>query len=251
MARLKGLLRLEGSAGTMTFAKTEDGIIMKEKGGVSAERSATDPKFARTRENMREFGRAGKASLLLLAALRPYVHKAVDSRVYTRLTTVMMNVIKGDTTNVRGDRNVIDGSMLLVKGFELNKNSKLNALLFAPRTMTIDRETGELEVVFPPFIPEDCIEMANGATHFRIVAAAVEVDFETEETIMGDITTSTYMIANNVATTALTLTCTLTPDSVKPLFLVLGIQFYEQVNGNYYAFNDEKCNAFKIVKMDV
>ncbi len=251
MARLKGLLKVQGSAGTMTFAKTKDGIIMKEKGSVSAERIATDPKFARTRENMREFGRAGKAALVLLAALRPYVHKASDNRVFSRLSSVMTKVIKGDTTNARGDRNIVDGTPQLIRNFELNVHSKLQALLYAPRTLNIDRESGELTVVFPPYVPEDCISMPLGATHYRIVAVGVEVDFILEETIAGDIATSAYIVPGMEATTELTLTCTLTPDSVKPFFLVLGIQFFEQVNGQYYAFNDETHNAFKIVKLDM
>ncbi len=251
MARLKGLLKMQGSAGNMTFAKTQDGVIVKEKSGVSGERIATDPKFARTRENMREFGRAGKAALVLLAALRPYVHRASDGRVFARLSAMMMKVVKSDTVNNRGDRNITDGNNQLIRGFELNIKSKLQTLLYAPRTVSIDREAGELEVTFAPFVPDDSISIPDGATHFRIVAAAVEVDFDSEETIASDVANSNYLTPGVVATTELTLTCNLTPDSVKPYFLVLGIQFFEQCNGQYYAFNNEKQNAFKIVKLDM
>ncbi len=253
MAKLKGHLKLQGSSATMTFAETQDGIIMRERKGVSAERIATDPAYERTRQHLREFTRAGKAALLLLAAFRPYVHKAKDNRVFTRLTALMMQVIKGDTTNARGDRNVIDGNNQLIKGFELNRNAKLNTMLFAPKTTSFDRETAEMKVVFPPYIPGDCVSMPEGATHFRIVAAAVEVDFATvdDEPIAGDMAASNYLLPNNTLTTELTLTCTLTPDSVKPMFLVLGIQFFELVNGTQYAVNNEQYNAFKIVKMDM
>lgn len=39
----------------MSFYKTKDGYFAREKGGVSRSRVMNDPKFARIRENIREF----------------------------------------------------------------------------------------------------------------------------------------------------------------------------------------------------
>ena len=65
MARQKGLIKLKGTMGDITFYRTADGYMAREKGGISAERMRTDPAFQRTRENMAEFGRAGKAGKVL------------------------------------------------------------------------------------------------------------------------------------------------------------------------------------------
>lgn len=62
MAKQSGILPLEGTIGNISFFKTKDGFLARQKGGVSAQRIATDPAFARTRENMAEFTKAGKAS---------------------------------------------------------------------------------------------------------------------------------------------------------------------------------------------
>lgn len=51
MAKLKGILKIEGTLDELTFYKTQDGHLVKTKGGVSAERIANDPNFQRTREN--------------------------------------------------------------------------------------------------------------------------------------------------------------------------------------------------------
>lgn len=59
MARQKGIIKLDGTIGDITFYKSQDGYLAREKGGVSADRIANDPNFQRTRENGQEFGRAG------------------------------------------------------------------------------------------------------------------------------------------------------------------------------------------------
>ena len=58
MARQKGLIKLDGTIGGITFYKSKDGYLAREKGGVCADRIAKDPNFQRTRENGEEFGRA-------------------------------------------------------------------------------------------------------------------------------------------------------------------------------------------------
>lgn len=55
MAKLKGILKIEGTLDELTFYKTQDGHLVKTKGGVSADRIANDPNFQRTRENGSEF----------------------------------------------------------------------------------------------------------------------------------------------------------------------------------------------------
>ncbi|MGZ3821630.1 MAG: hypothetical protein ACXVB6_13620, partial [Mucilaginibacter sp.] len=51
------------------------------------------------------------------------------------------------------------------------------------------------------------------------------------------------------ATTLINLTSTLTPGSSLPLFLVLGIEFYQEVNGEEYPLKNGSFNALSIVKV--
>ena len=51
MAQQKGIIKLDGTIGGITFYKSKDGYLAREKGGVSADRIANDPNFQRTREN--------------------------------------------------------------------------------------------------------------------------------------------------------------------------------------------------------
>ena len=62
MARQKGTIQIEGTIGDLTFFKSTDGFMVKAKSSVAKSKIMSDPKFARTRENMEEFGNAGNIS---------------------------------------------------------------------------------------------------------------------------------------------------------------------------------------------
>jgi len=117
MARKKGIIKLKGTIGDITLYKTQDGHLAREKGGIDASRIASDPAFQRTRENVSEFGRAGKAGKILRTALRPFLINSANGRMVRRLTQAMVKVIQADTVSERGLRNVIDGEAELLFGF--------------------------------------------------------------------------------------------------------------------------------------
>ena len=96
--------------GDITFYKTQDGHLAREKGGIEASRIASDPAFQRTRENGSEFGRAGKAGKILRTSLRALLLNSADGRMVSRLTQAMVKVIQADMISIRGMRNVIDGA---------------------------------------------------------------------------------------------------------------------------------------------
>ena len=109
MARQKGIVKLEGTIGDVSFYKSKDGYLAREKGGVDGERIKNDPAFQRTRENGSEFGRAGKAGKLIRTAFRPLLLKTSDSKVASRLTKQLMIVLQWDEDNPRGERTVSKG----------------------------------------------------------------------------------------------------------------------------------------------
>jgi hypothetical protein len=249
MARQSGLIKLNGTLGGITFYKTQDGHLAREKGGVEASRIANDPNFQRTRENGAEFGAAGKAGKLLRTALRTILQNSADNRMVGRLTSEMVKVIQADITNPRGQRNVIDGEAEMLEGFEFNIKGKLGNALYAPYTATIDRTAGTLEVTLAPFVPYTMIAAPSGTTHFKIETAGTEVDFENENFVVQE-NGSAILPWDTTATAAITLTNAVTANSTKPLFLVLGVEFYQEVNGQMYPLKNGVYNPLAIVKVD-
>ena len=167
----------------------------------------------------------------------------------SRLTQEMVKVIQEDTTNPRGLRNVIDGEAELLEGFDFNINGKLGTTLYAPFTGTIDRVAGTLTANLPAFVPLNMIAAPGGTTHFKIVSAGAEIDFENEVFISA--TNATAVLAWDAnATAVINLVNAVTANSTHPLFLALGIEFYQQVNGQMYPLKNGAFNALNLVKID-
>lgn len=248
MAKQSGIIPLEGTIGNLTFYKSKQGFLAKGKGGIPADRIANDPAFVRTRENGSEFGKAGKAGKILRNSIRALLQNASDSLVVARLTTEMLKVIQADATNVRGQRNVIDGEAELLQGFEFNVNAKLGSTLYAPYTSTIDRVAGTLTVDVPAYIPVNMVAAPGGTTHFKIVSAGAEIDFENETFVM-DTQESAVLPLDSTLTAVLNLVNAVTANSTHPLFLVLGIEFYQDVNGVKYPLKNGAFNALSLVSV--
>lgn len=249
MAKQKSIIKLDGTIGDITFYKSKDGYLAREKGGVAADRIASDPAFQRTRENGSEFGRAGKAGKVLRNSIRALLQQTADPRMVSRLTSEMVRVIQEDTVNPRGQRNVIDGEANLLQGFEFNVNGKLGTTLYAPYTATIDRVAGTLVVTFESFIPLNMVAAPNGTSHFKLISAGAAVDFEGER-FESDQQSSAVLPWDVTPTAAITLTNTVTANVTQPLFLVLGIEFYQFVNGQMYPLKNGASNALAIVAVD-
>lgn len=248
MAKQKGIIKLEGTIGDITFFRTQDGYLAKEVTSVDANRIATDAAFERTRENNAEFGRAGKAVKLFRSAIRPLLRDASDNRMTGRFTAQMMQVIKSDITNIRGMRTVTDGEIELVQGFECNAAAQLGAALFAPYTADIKRDTGALTVNIPAFTPITQVAAPQGATHFKIVSMGAEINFLDEAFITAAADTGILPL-NGTPTEAFSLRNSITPNSTSPLFLLLGIQFFQLVNGVQYSLKDGSYNALSVISV--
>ena len=248
MAKQKGIIKLNGTIGDITFYKSKDGYIAREKGGIDGNRIANDPAFQRTRENGAEFGRAGKAGKTLRLALRTLLLNASDSRMVSRLTQLMMKVIQADVTNDRGLRNVIDGEAELLNGFDFNITGKLGTTLFAPYVGGIDRVTGTITVDLEPFIPINMIVAPGGTTHFKIISAGAEIDFEAETFVVSSSETA-VLPWDSSTTVAINHTNMVTANSTKPLFLALGVEFYQGVNGKMYPLKNGAYNPLALAQV--
>lgn len=249
MAKQRGIIKIEGTVGDMTFLKTKDGYLVKEKTSIPANRIANDAAFQRTRENNSEFGRAGKAGKVLRKAIRALLQNAKDARVTSRLTKEMMKVIQADATSVRGRRNVVDGEAELLQGFDCNINAKLSTTLFADYTATVNRAAGTLAVNLPSFVPANKIVAPAGSTHFKISSLGAEIDFENEVSVV-DMQESGVLPLANTPTAALNLSNSVTAASTHPLFLLLGVQFFQEVNGVQYPLKNGAFNALSIIKVE-
>jgi hypothetical protein len=166
--------------------------------------------------------------------------------MFTRLFKEVMKVIKADKLSARGLRNVIDGEAELLKGFEFNGKSQLGTTLNVPFTAGINRATGELAINIPSFVPVNNLAVPESATHYKIISAGSAVDFE-KGSYVTDIKSSDILPWDAAATAALNLVSIVPANSAKPLFLALGVEFYQSVNGTMYPMKSGVYNALSLV----
>ena len=249
MAKQDGILPVKGTLGNLTFYKRADGQhYVRLKGGVSSEQLKKDPKFQRTRENGAEFGRANKAGRTLRHAVRSSIIRIADSGMTPRLTQAMMKVLQADLVSTRGLRNVIDGETELLRNFEFNIKSPLPTTLHAGYTPAINRVTGAMTISLPAFKAAEHVSSPEGATHFRILTAAAEVDFE-RGTAVTDAKNTEILPLTGPELAAQVLSTALTPNSTHPLFLLLGIEFYQQTNNELLPLHNGAFSAMQIVEV--
>lgn len=249
MARQKGIIKLQGSIGDVSFYKSQDGYFAREKGGVDGDRIKNDPAFQRTRENGSEFGRAGKAGRTLRTALRLMLQNGSDRRVSARLTRELVKVVKSDNTNIRGERKVREGNLDLLKGFDFNINGKLRATVYAKYGVILDRAAGTAAIDMEDFAPNKTISYPSGATHMKIHAGLAEIDFDSEDFRISQ-DESAILPINDEVVAGLSLEPAVTVDSTYDIFMVLGIEFLQEVNGEMYPLKNGAYNPLSLIHID-
>ena len=246
MAKLKSIIKIEGTLDDLTFYKGKEGYLVKTKGGVSANRIKNDPSFARTRENGTEFGNAATSGKELRRSILDLLTDAKDDRVTSRLTQVMIRVKNTDTTSPRGERNVAIGittpqGKTAIKGFNFNSNAILSAVLLTD--YTLNTTTGEVEIL--DMVTAQNLSKPEGATHVSFTAGFLNLDFGTGDK---DLVSSPIV---NLPIDGTTTTVTLTPPSVPVgtgnAFYFLKVAFFQEVNSIQYALNNGAYNALQLI----
>ncbi|MCT4561311.1 MAG: hypothetical protein N4A41_08035 [Crocinitomicaceae bacterium] len=246
MARQTGIIKLKGRIGDLSFYKTKDGHLAREKGGVDGQRIANDPAFARTRENGSEFGIAAKAGKLLRDAVRTLMMKASDGRVTARLTQVMSKIRMYDTTNDRGKRTVAVGIVdpagkALLNNFNFNIRSILGSVLFKP--FTLDPATGQIQI--NGLIPGNDIAYPAGATHISIKGAWVKVDFD--QNIKAFEETNQVNLAIDFNSTNVDLNVAQAPTGPGTDVFLLLLEFFQEINGTQYPLKNGQYNSLSVI----
>lgn len=248
MARQKGIIKLKGTIGDISFYKTQDGHLAREKGGVDASRIANDPNFARTRENGREFGEAAKDGKLLRDALRTNAITAQDKRVTSRLTKLMIEILKHDATSLRGARTVgtaiaLPVAMAKLKGFNFNIKAILGAVLIKP--YALNNATGVITI--NNLVPVNDLAAPIGATHVTLRGAWAKVDFTGR--IYDVQQTNPVNLPIDGTLSNVVLTPAAAPIGAGTNIYLLQIEFYQQVNAVQYSLKNGAYNALAILEV--
>lgn len=249
MGTQTGVVRIRGTVGNLTFAKTENGDEVRLKTSLNKEKMKSDPRFKRTRENWSEFGRAGKAAKLIRNAFAVFTKPITDRLGYPRLVAKTMKVVKSDAVSERGQRELINGDFSNLINYEFNARQSLEASFKEPFNVTIDRAAGTADIEIPELIPDTSITELQSATHFKLVAVAAEIDWA-NNAHTHTAAQSAEIEHGSQTVPAQTLNLTFEAGSTKTVVVVFGVWYYQEVNGNFYLLQDGGKSAMAIVGID-
>ncbi|WP_187658760.1 hypothetical protein [Flavobacterium macrobrachii] len=263
MSKQKGVIKLVGNIGGMSFYTSNGEFLARTAGGPTKERIATGANFVRTRENNAEFGGAAKVGKAFRTSLSSVIQTMGGSTLTASLTKLFKS-INARASGTRGQRPIaLSANKAQAKGMELNGKISFTSVFNAPYTVTPDADRVEITFTIPSFIPINFINAPAGATGFRIAAAVgwlsdYSFDESTlsyepdapEQNSLGITSYSAIQPINNTGTT-ITLTATapggLVPDAGVSVIACLGIEFYQRVDTVDYLL--AQGNAMRVVEV--
>ncbi|WP_343306731.1 hypothetical protein AAHN97_06425 [Chitinophaga niabensis] len=203
--------------------KSEDGFITHPK------KEARATTKDQTRENMQEFARALSGATIIRNTFSEFIEAIDVSYFGHRLNSQMTKVVKSDVTNPRGYRNLYDGELHLLKGFQLNSEKRFSDALKGAFSASIDRATGLMKVVFPSLVK---IIKPEEASYFRLYLSGASIDFQTAARQVV-YKSGEYMLIRNEGHILSPLEVQLPAACTSTLILALGICFYKEVDGRF------------------
>lgn len=245
MAKQKGIFQVEGTLDEVTFYRSQDGHMVRKKGGVNGDRIKSDPAFARTRENGVEFKNAAQAGKLMRHAFTTFVSKSADGRVTSRLVGTMAKIKNLDTTSARGERTVANGigtleGKAVLQGFNFNKNAVLDSVLLVP----YDVDLANNKVTIQGFVPGNGLAAPSVATHFSVQAASGLVDFASGISVVE--LSNTVNGAIDLTSSNITLGFT-APVGTGTKVVMLHVEFFQEINGVQYSLKNGAYNALGVI----
>lgn len=264
MAKQVGAVKYKGTIGDIRHFKIKglSGHYAGLNGGASAEQIKNDAAFARTRENMNEFGGCAAVGKSIRTGQAQLMKTMSDPQFTGRLTGIIKKINLEDQSEARGYRAIlITGAPQYLVGVNFNRNLSFESIFLPKIQLTANTERNTVTLTTEAFDALKLVQAPQGATHFRLInSISVISDFafnsttgiyEPIETALNELSKLSYSDYTPIAagtTPAITIASALdgspTMTANVSLLACVGIEFYQKVGNNYYPFNDG--NSLKI-----
>lgn len=122
-----------------------------------------------------EFGKGSNACALLKMAFPPLLLRAFKTDLHNRLAAVLRKIIRTGPVAKKGNREVFDGNLSLLKGFQFNAKVHFSKLCLAPIETVLT--ANEINISISPFAWQNCIKAPKAASVVKIGLCCVFTDF--------------------------------------------------------------------------
>lgn len=247
MAKQESIIPLRGSIGNLNFYKKNGEYLARRKGSVDKKRILTDPKFARTRENMAQFELVANDQKLFKGAIAAITNKVGSKIRTTALSSLFFKIASLDRLSGRGKKQVAIGikeeeGINLFRGLALTNHAVTHNLSVQLR---VDRTRGIISS--DAFIPETQLFYPPSATHFEMQSAVVAIDFETRTYAVNYSEALLLPIDQTPLTLALEPDAMPNPGGDPSFFVMLSLTYYKQDSGNLYQLKSSNCLSLDVI----
>lgn len=246
MAKQKGIIPLVGTLGGINFYYLNGKpVARKAGGGFNGNAIKTKKSMQRVRENGSEFGNCSRVNKMYRQALRPFYSNHKFTFFHSRLMTLFTGLKALDTENARGERRVgkgvgTDAGKHLLRDFSYTPDCVIGQVVpFGPIM-----DWGQYTLEFPTF-SMDRVSFVAGATHVALQFGVLDFNFETID--YGLHLADEQILSKDFAGTHLSMTPTTLPMRLGIQLAVLGIRFYQEVDGLMYLLHGQNGVGIEVV----
>jgi hypothetical protein len=262
MAKYKSLFKVSGDIGDVNMFQRDGQKFVRETTSLDKKRIMTDPKFRRMRENMMEFGGAGKVSKSLRFGLAEVAKRFGDSQLSSRLTGKFRKMVRM-ANGIRGQRPVEPlNNAALLQGFPLHRGISLESVLTFRLDPQVNVARNGVSLTLTNFNPDAHLTVPAGASHYVVLLVVVgltdhiydgSIDgyWPVNELVSGKsmVVRSVEYSVNALAPTTIVLNADLpglpTMTANDALVTLVGVEFYTEVSSVMYVL--ESGNAMNVV----
>lgn len=246
MAKQAGIIKLEGTLGGINFyIRKGKPVARKAGGGFNKENIKNSPTMERVRENNTEFGDCSKVKKCFKASLHPFLYQYKEGELHARMMQVFQQIKACDAVSVRGKRSVGIGigtpmGELLFRKFVFTPKRSVSKTLMGSGSFDWDA----FSYTISRFNIKN-VRFARSATHFEVSLGVLNFDFATLDykLFMG----TPLLIGRDFDASTFSLCPTDLPVGSGKQFAFVGLQFYQEVNGELYLLRDEGAVGLEVV----
>lgn len=257
MARTKGIIRLKGTVGHITFYKRLGVEVTREAGGPSASQIKKRRSMRRQRENINEFyhaaSPAAKVLRVGLAQMKHLWHPDLCGYL-----NGLFRAIIGAGPGAPGQRSLcVLAHKEMLMGFSFHPERFFENVFMGTHEIEVNTLRNEATLSIPPVDAKALINAPEGATHFRLLFAITVLSeyvfvrnaepyraADIKANGQGHFVASEFMDVQS-ASAAVVLKAALPggifPAATSALIAAFGIEFHQEVNGKMYKLKQGGC----------
>lgn len=258
MSQYSSLFKVRGNLGGANWYKKDGKIRVREITGVDAERFKSDDAFKKTRLHNQEWGAALKLAHEWRRSMPAIAKLFADRSFSARAGGALFRMLQAGPGNW-GERNIeVVSNRQHLRSLELNQADSFRSRCGATFSLTPNGARNEVTLTMPVFDPGLYLTIPASARFFRITLGAYALSDMNWNNATGlyelvnpalsplvDLQVSAALPVDTMLGAPVSLTAILPGAPAVPatagLIAMVGIEFLNQINGNYYRLESGNC----------